>query len=258
MNVKLAGLDIQDPDDIHQGDRVGPEGRRLDFPDAGADRGNGARVSHVHLVGAEETDGHPAEPLNALIQGSDKGCGFIRQHGAGRIAERDGPGSGTDGFRDDGTEESHIAAGGVFGNELHVIRKLPALPDRIGDSGNHGLRLHVGKVFHLDGTDRGRHLEARPDGVLQRFPGDPDTVFIQRHRHGNPGVHDGGADGFDQQAVNLDLPDFIHLYHINIQAVNQTAQLQLLPEAEIRQAVFLPKCTVRDGHNLFFHIPDSS
>ena len=182
-------------------------------------------------VSAQATPRHTSSSSGRLDLRQESGK-LSRQHGTGGIAKGHGGGTGIHGSADHLLQESTFAAGGIVGNEFHIAAEGLTGRNRIGNGGQHGLRLLVEQIFHLNRADRGTDLQSRLLGLLQRVPGALHTLTGKLHRHGDHAVGDGGGNGLDPQAVHPGIGDAFQLDHIHAQLVQQLRQLDLLLEGQ--------------------------
>ena len=247
VGVVDVALGLQDLGHIGQGDQIQPVGGGLDLPGTVADGGEGAGIGHGQVIGAGDAETNRGKLGDVGVQVPEEGGELVGEHGTGGVADGDGLHACGNGGGEDLIEEGPVAPGGVVGHEFHVGAEGQAVGDGLPDGLDHGRRLLVVQVLHLNGADGGADLQSRMPGVLQCVPGGLDALGVQGDGDRNGAALDGGGHGFDPQGVDLGLDDGFQLDEVHPQLIQQLRHLDLLPEGKVR-------CL---GELLHGHIADS-
>ena len=84
-------------------------------------------------------------------------------------------------------------------------------------------------------------------GQLDRVPNLVDILFLQRHRHGNGALPDGGGHGLDPQSVRSGIVNALQLDDADAKAVQQLGQLDLFPEGQSKAPAGLSHGNITDS-----------
>ena len=104
-------------------------------------------------------------------------AGELLGHGiADRIGDIDGAGARLDRALDGAAEEIMLAARAVLARPFDVVAEIARVADAVDHRLMHRLGLHLQLVLHVQRRGRDEGVDARPGGVLHRFPAAVDVA----------------------------------------------------------------------------------
>ena len=227
----------------------------LHLPRTGHHRGQGVRSGQPQVVVAVDAEGGLVDAGDVRPEMGDQASILVRHgvaHGVGDVQHRR---PGLQGNLADLHQEVPVAAGGVFGGELHVrgegLGQGHALPDHLQGLGP-GLLELVGQVDIRGGQES---VDPGLIRVLEGLPGPLDVPGDGPAERGNDRPATLPGDGLHRGEVVLRGHGEASLDDIHLERLQLAGHLQLLFQvhAATRRLLAVPEGRVEDGDPLGTH-----